>query len=225
MGDLLTVVGWSPASFKGVRYQLCQKRPTGLVCLPGPMPKQDLGYVLKGGVQTLRNVEGHESFRCCWRAENQAAGRTAVTSIRQRSARLKWHRFRGAQPSDPRPGISLPGIVMIDVTTESARNLAARPISSRTPSGTDSASVTASGAARPRARPQLRHRSPPASKPWEARVACGNVFCHRCGEEIDPRDRWDLDQSMAVARWTTTGSHIPAATGRRTGVVKTCRWT
>jgi hypothetical protein len=52
-GDLLTIVGWSPASFKGVRYQLCQKRPTGLVCIPGPMPKQDLGYVLKGGVQTL----------------------------------------------------------------------------------------------------------------------------------------------------------------------------
>ena len=21
----------------------------------------------------------------------------------------------------------------------------------------------------------------------------GNIFCHRCGEEIDPRDRWDLD--------------------------------
>ena len=53
VGDLLTIVGWSPASFKGVRYQLCQKRPTGLVCIPGPMPKQDLGYVLKGGMQTF----------------------------------------------------------------------------------------------------------------------------------------------------------------------------
>ncbi len=53
VGDLLTIVGWSPASFKGVRYQLCQKRPTGLVCIPGPMPKQDLGYVLKGRVQSL----------------------------------------------------------------------------------------------------------------------------------------------------------------------------
>ena len=52
-GDLLTVVGWSPASFKGTSYQLCQKRPTGLVCLPGPMPKQPLGFVLKGRVQTL----------------------------------------------------------------------------------------------------------------------------------------------------------------------------
>lgn len=52
-GDLLTLVGWSPARFKGVRYQLCQKRLTGLVCLPGPMPKQDLGYVLKGRVQRL----------------------------------------------------------------------------------------------------------------------------------------------------------------------------
>ena len=52
-GDLLTLVGWSPTAFKGVRYQLCQKRPTGLVCLPGPMPKEDLGYVLKGGRQIL----------------------------------------------------------------------------------------------------------------------------------------------------------------------------
>jgi len=52
-GDLLTVVGWSPASFKGTNYQLCQKRPTGLVCLPGPMPKQPLGFVLEGRVQTL----------------------------------------------------------------------------------------------------------------------------------------------------------------------------
>ena len=53
VGDLLRLVGWSPAAFKGVKYQLCQKRPTGLVCLPGPMPKQDLGYVLKGGRQTF----------------------------------------------------------------------------------------------------------------------------------------------------------------------------
>ena len=53
VGDLLTVVGWSPASFKGTNYQLCQKRPTGLVCLPGPMPKQPLGFVLKGRLQTL----------------------------------------------------------------------------------------------------------------------------------------------------------------------------
>jgi hypothetical protein len=53
VGDLLKLAGWSPAAFKGVRYQLCQKRPTGLVCLPGPMSKQDLGYVLKGGRQTF----------------------------------------------------------------------------------------------------------------------------------------------------------------------------
>ena len=53
VGDLLKLVGWSPAAFKGVRYQLCQKRPAGLVCLPGPMSKQNLGYVLKGGRQTF----------------------------------------------------------------------------------------------------------------------------------------------------------------------------
>ena len=53
VGDLLTIVGWSPSSFKGVRYQLCQKRPTGLVCIPGPMPKQDPGYVLQGRAQAL----------------------------------------------------------------------------------------------------------------------------------------------------------------------------
>ena len=52
-GDLLTVVGWSPSSYEGTSYQLCEKRPTGLVCVPGPMPKQPLGYVLKGRVQTL----------------------------------------------------------------------------------------------------------------------------------------------------------------------------
>lgn len=28
---------------------------------------------------------------------------------------------------------------------------------------------------------------------WASRVVGGNIFCHRCGEEIDPRDRWDLD--------------------------------
>ena len=53
VGDVLTIVGRSPATFRGVRYQLCQKRPTGLVCVPGPMPKEDPGYVLKGGRQTL----------------------------------------------------------------------------------------------------------------------------------------------------------------------------
>jgi hypothetical protein len=52
-GDLLTVVGWSPAAFRGVAYQLCQKRPTGLVCVPGVMPKQPLGFVLKGRVQIV----------------------------------------------------------------------------------------------------------------------------------------------------------------------------
>ena len=53
VGDVLTIVGRSPATFRGVRYQLCQKRATGLVCVPGPMPKEDPGYVLKGGRQTL----------------------------------------------------------------------------------------------------------------------------------------------------------------------------
>jgi len=52
-GDLLTVVGWSPAAFRGVAYQLCQKRLTGLVCIPGVMPKQPLGFVLRGRVQVF----------------------------------------------------------------------------------------------------------------------------------------------------------------------------
>jgi hypothetical protein len=30
-------------------------------------------------------------------------------------------------------------------------------------------------------------------KQWASRVARGNVACTRCGELIDPRDRWDLD--------------------------------
>ena len=37
----------------------------------------------------LRNVEGHASLRRRWRAENLASGRTAVTSIGQRSAWLR----------------------------------------------------------------------------------------------------------------------------------------
>jgi hypothetical protein len=30
-------------------------------------------------------------------------------------------------------------------------------------------------------------------KRWASRVARGNVNCSRCGELIDPRERWDLD--------------------------------
>ena len=37
-----------------------------------------------------------------------------------------------------------------------------------------------------RAHRQLRQQ-------WASRVARGNVVCRRCGEFIDPRDRWDLD--------------------------------
>ena len=30
-------------------------------------------------------------------------------------------------------------------------------------------------------------------KRWARKVERGEVFCSRCGELIDPRDRWDLD--------------------------------
>ncbi|MBA2741897.1 MAG: hypothetical protein H0U46_07790 [Actinobacteria bacterium] len=30
-------------------------------------------------------------------------------------------------------------------------------------------------------------------KQWASRVSRGGVTCSRCGELIDPRDRWDLD--------------------------------
>ena len=66
-----------------------------------PWPDAETGprICAEGRCSDARNVEGHESFRCCWRAENQAAGQKAVTSIRQRSARLKCTAFRGGEAS------------------------------------------------------------------------------------------------------------------------------
>ncbi len=55
-----------------------------------PWPDAETGSRLRteGRYADLRNVEGHASFGRCWRAEDQAAGQTAVASIRQRSTRL-----------------------------------------------------------------------------------------------------------------------------------------
>lgn len=47
IGDTLTVVGWSPAAWKGSDYQLCVNVPTRLTC------KQTLGGGLTGTVQRL----------------------------------------------------------------------------------------------------------------------------------------------------------------------------
>jgi hypothetical protein len=48
VGDVLTVVGWSPALLKGQRFELCVMVPNGRTCRPGPK-----SWVLRGKVQTF----------------------------------------------------------------------------------------------------------------------------------------------------------------------------
>jgi hypothetical protein len=61
-------------------------------------------------------------------------------------------------------------------------------------------------------------------KQWASKVARGKVVCSRCGELIDPRDRWDLDHVDGGGPLEYDGpSHARCnrATNRRR---EDCRW-
>ena len=80
VGDLLTIVGWSPLVVQGREVPALSEATDRTRLQSWPDAETGSRLRTEGRCADLRNVEGHVSFRCCWRAENQAAGQGSIYS-------------------------------------------------------------------------------------------------------------------------------------------------
>ena len=116
VGDVLTAVGWSPSSFEGERFRICNVVKSGrssrVTCFERVGPPSRL----RGAVQTFGHLEGPAGSGRQWRVQADAQGERQGPRLRHRpsavaagvgfepTGRLHAHRFsRPTRSAAPAP--------------------------------------------------------------------------------------------------------------------------